>query len=458
MQRRDLIRTLGLGTISVPWISQIDPELVRSFVFKPKDIRTLPGPNRKITGIVLGAGDRGNTYGDYALSFPGELDIVGVAEPIPIRRERFSTKHAISADKQFVTWEHVFLQPKFADVVIISTPDHLHHGPAMQALAMGYDLLLEKPIAQSWRECKEILDQQKKYDRIVAVCHVLRYAPYFRKIKELLDAGFFGRLTSIQHFEPIQHIHMSHSFVRGNWRNAELSNPSILQKSCHDMDILRWWIGKRCTHISSFGHLTWFKEANAPAGSTTRCTDGCAIESTCPFSALRIYYKDRTYLHHFDLPMDEPARGDAIMRHLREGQYGRCVYRCDNTVMDHQVCAMQFEDEITVTFQMEAFTSYHGRKTRIMGTNGDLIGDGDIMVFADFTNGVVEQWDVAEHAELDSGHGGGDWRLVKDFLRAVDAHDVSLLTSNLDASMDSHLMCFKAEESRKELTTKILQS
>ena len=454
MKRRQLLRTLSMGSLSAPWLTNVNPDMVSFFTYRTKPISSRPGPARRITGIVLGAGSRGNTYGDYAVQFPEELDIVGVAEPIPVRLQKFSQKHDISADRQFVTWEHAFERPKFADVVIITTPDHLHYGPAMQALAMGYDLLLEKPIAQSWRECKEILDQQKKYDRIVAVCHVLRYAPYFEKIKELFDAQFFGRVTSVQHFEPIQHVHMSHSFVRGNWRNAEQSNPSILQKSCHDMDILRWWIGRRCTHMSSFGHLTWFKEENAPAGSTARCTDGCAIEAECPYSALRIYYRDRTWLYHFDLPADESAHGEAILTNLREGPYGRCVYRCDNTVMDHQVCAMQFEDEITVTFQMEAFTHYHGRKTRVMGTMGDLVGDGDEMMCVDFRTGKIEHWNVADHVEIDSGHGGGDWRLVKDFLSAVDTHDISLLTSNLDASMDSHLMCFKAEESRKELVTK----
>ncbi len=456
MQRRHLLKTLGIGGLSAPWLVNVSTDNIHSYTYSAQDIRSISGPSRKITGIVLGAGSRGNTYGDYAVEFPQELNIVGVAEPIPVRLQKFSEKHGVDVQNQFVTWEHVFLRPKFADVIIITTPDHLHHGPAMQALAMGYDLLLEKPIAQSWRECKEILDQQKKYDRIVAVCHVLRYAPYYQKVKQLFDTEFFGRVTSVQHFEPIQHVHMSHSFVRGNWRNAEQSNPSIVQKSCHDMDVLRWWIGKRCTHMSSFGHLTWFKEENAPPGSTARCTDGCAIESECPYSALRVYYRDRTWLHHFDLPADEPARGQAILANLRDGQYGKCVYRCDNSVMDHQVCAMQFEDEITVTFQMEAFTHYHGRKTRVMGTMGDMVGDGDELIFVNFRTGNIEHWNVSDHAEIDSGHGGGDWRLVKDFLRAVDAHDVSLLTSNLDASMDSHLMCFKAEESRKELGTKVI--
>ena len=177
-----------------------------------------------------------------------------------VRRRRYSGKHNIKAENQFVTWEDVFKRPKFADVVIVTTPDNLHYGPAMIALEQGYDLLLEKPIAQSWQECNDILEQKRKCDRVVAVCHVLRYAPYFEKIKQVVDSGHFGRLISLQHFEPVEHVHMSHSYVRGNWRREDETNPMILAKSCHDMDILRWWIGRPCSMISSFGSLTWFTE------------------------------------------------------------------------------------------------------------------------------------------------------------------------------------------------------
>lgn len=457
MHRRTLLHTLGAGSMGIPWLAGIDWDGIPAMQFTLPRLSDIPRPSRQITAIVVGAGARGNTYGNYAVAYPDDLNIVGVAEPITVRREKFSTLHSIPAEQQFVTWEHVFERPKFADAVIISTPDHLHHGPAMQALALGYDLLLEKPIAQTWRECHEILQQQKKFNRIVAVCHVLRYAPYYQKVKSLFQSDHFGKVVSVQHFEPVEHVHMSHSFVRGNWRNSSESNPMILQKSCHDMDILRWWIDRRCTHMMSFGQLSWFKKENAPDGSMSRCTDGCAVESTCPYSALRIYHINRHWLYVFDLPNAEPGRGEEILRHLREGPYGRCVYRCDNDVVDHQVCAMQFQDGITVTFQMEAFTHYHGRKTRVMGSMGDMVGDGEEMLVADFRTGDITRWHVNDHAELQSGHGGGDWRLIRDWLRAVDAQDDTLLTSTLDASMDSHLMCFMAEESRRETTLKTLQ-
>ncbi len=445
--RREVLKTISLLSVgaSVHLASIQEIDWTWSYALLPK-------PARKITAITLGAGNRGNVYGNYALQHPDELDIIGVAEPIPLRNERYAQKHQIIDANRFVTWEHVFTRPKFADAIIITTPDHLHYGPAMQALALGYDLLLEKPIAQSWRECNDILQQAKKHKRIVAVCHVLRYAPYYRKVKEVIDSGVLGSLISVQHLEPIQHVHMSHSYVRGNWRREKDTNPIILAKSCHDLDILRWWIGKSCHYISSFGSLKWFRQENAPAGSTTRCTDGCAVEAECPYSALRIYYRNRSWLHHFDLPTDKDLQGEAILKHLHEGPYGRCVYRCDNDVADHQVVSMEFEDQITANFSMEAFTNYAGRRTRIMGSLGDLVGDENELFVSDFRTGETVKWSVKDNADIQSGHGGGDWGLVRNWLAALAKQDASLLSSTLDASMESHLMGFLAEKSRHSRT------
>lgn len=450
--RRDVLKSLGLLSLGTGFGGKafgrpVDQTI--NLTFAPKQALGLQKP---ITAITLGAGNRGNVYGDYATEYPDELDIVGVAEPIPIRQERYAKQHNIADEHRFVTWEHVFDVPKFADAIIITTPDDLHYGPAMAALGMGYDLLLEKPIAQTWQECKDILDLAEAKQRIVAVCHVLRYAPYYRKVKAVIESGVLGELVSVQHLEPIQHVHMAHSFVRGNWRIEAQTNPIILAKSCHDLDILRWWIDKPCEQIASFGSLKWFKAENAPAGSTARCTDGCKIEATCPYSAKRIYYDDRSWLHHFDLPKEEPARGEAIWKNISEGPYGRCVYHCDNDVLDHQIVAMQFAEGITANFSMEAFTHYHGRRTRIMGTMGDLIGDETDLLVTNFRDGSTEKWNIDEHKTLASGHGGGDWGLVTDWLQAVDQQDASLLSSTLQASMESHHMGFLAEQSRHTKT------
>ncbi len=404
-----------------------------------------PKPARPVTCIVIGAGNRGNVYAAYQRDHADEWKIVGVAEPLPNRNQNMATAHSIPDEHRFVTWEHVFQKPKFADVCIITTPDWLHYGPAMQALAMGYDLLLEKPIAQSWKECKDILQRAKQNGRIVAVCHVLRYTPYFREMKRVVSGGQLGEVVSVQHLEPVGHVHMSHSFVRGNWRNSQISTPIILSKSCHDMDILRWVVDRECRKVTSIGALTLFRPEMAPKGATLRCTDGCPVESTCPFSAPRIYVRDKSWsTFHLNAKDQSP---EAITETLRTGPYGRCVYHCDNDVPDHQITNMEFENRLTAAFSLEALTSYAGRRTRIMGTAGDLVGDEEILDVYDFSTQKRTRWD-RRTAPVTSGHGGGDYGLVRDFVQAVSRHDPSLLTSTIDASMESHLMAFAAEESR----------
>lgn len=443
--RRDLLKTIGFAAVGTTMVKDswgaspdhVLPDYLRNQQYKK--------PSKPVTCVVLGAGGRGNVYAAYAEKFPDEMKIVGVAEPIPHRRERFSERYAIPGKYQWVTWEHALEIPKFADALIITTPDALHYGPAMQGLELGYNLLLEKAMAQTWQQCKDILAQTRKYDKIVAICHVLRYTSYFRKMKEMVDSGILGDLVSLQHLEPVEHIHMSHSFVRGNWRNSSESTPMILSKSCHDTDILRWVIGKPCKRISSFGSLKHFREDKAPAGSTARCSDGCKAEKDCPYSALKIYLKRKTWLWHLAIPDHDD---ETILQALKNGPYGKCVYRTDNDVVDHQVMNIEFEDEITASFNMEAFTHYGGRRTRIFGTKGDLSGDMQSLTYTNFLTGKKESWDVSMATQNQSAHGGGDWGLAHDFVQAVSQQDVSLLTSNIEASVESHLMGFLAEESR----------
>ncbi|HEY6504683.1 MAG TPA: Gfo/Idh/MocA family oxidoreductase, partial [Chitinophagaceae bacterium] len=313
------------------------------------------------------------------------------------------------------------------------------------ALKMGYDVLLEKPISPSEKECRDILAMTKKTGRIVAVCHVLRYAPYFIKLKELMQSGAIGEVISLQHLEPIGYDHMAHSFVRGNWHNSKATTPIILAKSCHDLDIIKWMLDKPSKKIHAFGDLKWFKKENAPAGSTARCTDGCAIEKTCPYSAINHYItlKKRTYV--FDLPEKKEEWDDYLMNQLKTTDYGRCVYRMDNDQPDHYTTNMLFENNITASFSMEAFTSYEGRRTRVMGSIGDIVGDMYSFVMTDFRSGKKEEW-----KNTTDMHGGGDWRLVADWIQAIDQRNPALLSSTIDASIESHVMAFAAEKSRKE--------
>jgi len=443
--RRDLLKAFGTATIGSAFVNpalSAEPNLtLPDFLKNPRYKR----PHEPLTCVVLGAGGRGNVYASYAEKYPEELKIAGVAEPIPFRRERFARRYNIPEEYRWVTWEHALEIPRFADALIITTPDALHYGPAMKGMELGYDLLLEKAIAQTWQQCKDILNHSRKYNNIVAICHVLRYTSYFRKMKEIIESGALGEILSVQHLEPVQNLHMAHSFVRGPWRNKEESNSMILSKSCHDTDIIRWMVGRPCERVTSFGSLNHFRRENAPDGSTSRCTGGCKIESTCIYSAKKFYLENKGWTHHLEIPDTED---ETIMEALKTGPYGKCVYRTDNNVVDHQVMIMDFEDKVTASFNMEGISSYAGRRTRIFGTNGDIVGDEHTLTYTSLQTGEQMKWDVSMGTKIESGHGGGDYGLVHDFIQAVSQRDDSLLTSNIEASMESHLMGFLAEESR----------
>ncbi|WFE87035.1 Gfo/Idh/MocA family protein [Parabacteroides chongii] len=447
MKRRDFLRNTGLlasssvifGHTELLEAKQVEAAKVMSAAPDDLDAKL----DKPLTAVIIGAGSRGNTYALYADRYPGSLQIVGVSDINEFRRKGMGDRFSVKASHRFGDWSEVFKQPKFADIMIITTPDYLHYEPCMKALEMGYHVLLEKPAAQTEKECTDILKQSRKYNRIVAICHVLRYAPYFKALKETVDSGKIGELVSIQHLEPIERIHFSHSYVRGNWNNSKKTTPAVISKSCHDLDILRWIVGKPCKEVTAFGSLSYFKSSKAPKGAAKRCLD-CPIEAQCAFSAKRVYYDRRDWLNVFDLSGDRQQQGEQILSYLRTTDYGRCVFYSDNDQPDHFIMNMKFENDVTVAFSMEALTSYAGRRTRIMGTKGDIVGDMQTFTLTDFLTGKQEKWGT----DISDGHGGGDLRLVRDLLWAVDKEDESLLTSTIEASIESHVMGFKAEESR----------
>ena len=456
MNRRNLLKTLsitlGSSMITTKVIGQLADD---KFVFDIGTAKKYEPIKKAITVVTIGGGNRGTVYGTYAANNPDEMKIIGVAEPDQYRNEKYATQHKIEPQNRFNTWEEIFERPKFADAVIISTPDNLHFAPCMKALEMGYDVLLEKPIAPTEKECRAILAMAKKTGRIVAVCHVLRYAPYFVKMRELITKGAIGEVVSVQHLEPIEHLHMAHSYVRGNWHNSKTTTPIILAKSCHDLDIVRWVIDKPSQRIVAMGNLKWFRSENAPKGSTARCTDGCAVEKECPYSAIRHYHDERKRLSYLDIPLkniSKEEQGKLILAKLKTSNYGRCVYQMENDQPDHYVTSIQFADGVTASLSMEAFTSYAGRRTRIMGAMGDLVGDMNELVYTDFKTGkkttfVPKAVDVEGYKN--AGHGGGDMLMVKDFVQAVATQNPSLLSSDISVSIESHVMGFMAEKSRK---------
>jgi predicted dehydrogenase len=405
----------------------------------------------QVTLAVVGAGNRGTGYARAAVA-EGRARVVAVAEPDPVRRAAFIAEFAVPADGVFASWEELAAAGRIADAVIISTRDRLHTEPAVAFLGLGWHVLLEKPMAPDATESRQIAAAARAAGTVFGVCHVLRYTPYTKALKQILADGTIGRIVGVQHLEPVGWWHQAHSYVRGNWRRQDESGPMLLTKSCHDIDWLMYVVDRPVRRVASFGSLTHFRRENRPDGAADRCLD-CAVESSCPYSAVRLYFgcldsPERMFWPLSTITADLTEVG--VRTALRDGPYGRCVYDCDNDVVDNQVVNLEFEGGVTASFTMTAFTPLEHRQTRIFGTHGSVEGDGVRLTITDFRDGSVRTVDTT--AGLDgsaaSGHGGGDAGLIDAFLAAVAAGDPSLISSNADDSLAGHLVVWAAEQAR----------
>ncbi|WP_456290183.1 Gfo/Idh/MocA family oxidoreductase [Paenibacillus sp. AK002] len=401
----------------------------------------------KVKVALIGAGLRGINYLEYALQHPHELEVVAVAEPNRQRREQFQARHGLEDAACFENWNDFFTAPKVADAVFICTQDKQHFEPTMRALEAGYHVLLEKPMSPDPEECIRMGEMASQAGLVFSICHVLRYAPFFSTIKELLEREAIGRLMSIQHNENVGYWHQAHSFVRGNWRRTEDSSPMILAKSCHDLDMLLWLADSDCVRVSSFGSLSHFTAAQAPEGAPKRCLDGCPVSDECLYYAPDHYLTEDT--NWPTSAISDDMSYDARYQALLEGPYGRCVYHCDNDVVDHQVVNMEFANSVTVAFTMSAFTRDVSRTIKLMGTRGEIRGamEKNEIEIIHFGSGKVERISFADRGGH-VGHGGGDMGLIKDFLRLVQTGGNNQGLTSASRSVQSHLMAFAAEQSR----------
>lgn len=401
-----------------------------------------------VTGILIGAGARGRIYAQYAKQYPDELQIVGVAEPKTDRRLMVCAEVGVDASAQYTSWEPLLEQPRMADAAIICTLDNQHIEPVLAALDKGYHVLLEKPMSNTEEECRIIAAAANKAGKILSVCHVLRYTPFYRTLKDLIDSGETGEVTTISQIENVAYWHYAHSFVRGNWRSCLETSPMILQKSCHDMDILLWLMGRECKKVASFGSLRHFNKTHAPQGAPPRCLDGCPHSKTCPYYAPKLYLTGNTGWPVDMLTTDLTQEG--IKNALYTGPYGRCVYYCDNDVVDRQTVILEFSGGSTASFTMTAFTTDSARQLKITGTKAQVTADMETNVIWLHRFGEKEAVKIPVEIPVQTnnyGHGGGDFYLMRDFLQGVRSGGEENLSS-ARVSLQSHLICFAAERSR----------
>ena len=400
---------------------------------------------------ILGLGSRGaTTYGDYLITL-NDVKISAICDIDKDKLNFYQNKYHVEKKDCFLNSEDFFKAGKLADILIIATMDQDHYSQAMKALDLKYHLLLEKPIALNLKQCLDIENKALKNNLYVVVCHVLRYSLFYKKIKEIVNSKILGNIININTTENVGYWHQAHSFVRGNWNNSNKTSPMILQKCCHDFDILNWIIDKKPLNVSSFGSLSLFKKENAPKDSSNYCYD-CKIQNNCPYNAVKYYVdsikNDKDLGWPYDVVVLNPTK-DKVLAAIKNGPYGRCVYKCDNNVVDHQIVNIQYEDNITATHTMCAFSKDCYRDIKIFVTRGDLIVNtlNNTIIYHTFVDNKEFVIDVSKLTNDLSGHMGGDKLMINELLKLINK-ETSQLDSSIEKSVLSHVIAFAAEKSR----------
>lgn len=412
---------------------------------------------KPVTAVIVGAGHRAMAYADFSLEHPDLLKIVGVADFDEYRRNMVREKFGFSEEFCFNSAQELAKAPRFADAVINGTMDEQHVETSIPLLEKGYDMLLEKPFAVNDEEMQRLLDVVKRNNNKVMICHVLRYTPFYSEIKKRIINGEIGDIINIQTVENVSYHHLSTSFVRGKWGNSHKCHTSmLLAKCCHDMDIMMWLMSPvKPVSVSSVGSRLQFKPENAPEGAGTRCLVDCPLVDTCRYSAKRLYldHPDRwevyvwRSLESIENPTDEQRR-----QVLVGSDYGRCIYKCDNDVVDHQSVLVNFEGGATGTHNMTGGSAEPLRTIRVIGTKGEIYGEFENKFInikkinpdpgKDYDEEIIDLSYISGE-----GHGGGDEGLTTDFVNFIRGESHSVSCTSIFDSVAGHKIIFLADKS-----------
>lgn len=402
--------------------------------------------SKTFTVSCIGAGQRGFIYLSEMMKLKdNKFKIISICDKNEVRLKYFQKVFNVDPQNCFLD-EDEFFKNNTADLCVVSTQDQAHVNHAIKAMESGSNVLCEKPISDNKEGVLKLLEAQKKYQKQVMVCHVLRFAPAFVQVKKWLNNHEIGDIVTIDSIENVHYPHQAHSYVRGNWRRKEDTSPMIIAKCCHDLDLFYWYTESKCLSVSSIGDLRFFKKENQPEGASDRCKD-CKYRGKCEYDAYEIYV-NRDFWGREIVTNTRPITDEAVIEALDKGPYGRCVFACDNDVVDNQIVMMRFANGITVNLRMIGLTAYPGRIMKFYGTHGQIDLDevsGHITLTKFGKEPIIKN--ISTLTDATNGHGGGDHGLIEalyEYLSTGKSENVS----SLDASVESHLIGFAAEESR----------
>ncbi|MBO5411658.1 MAG: Gfo/Idh/MocA family oxidoreductase [Clostridia bacterium] len=420
---------------------------------------------KKLQAVLLGAGNRGCAYADYSLEAPSELEIVAIIEISDLRLKEAGDRYSVPESNRFKDLDEFLAKKIPCDFVINATMDEIHYETSVKIMNAGYNMLLEKPITAKKEELLDLQRLAREKNVKLNICHVLRYTPYYKRIKEIINAGTIGKILTMELDEHVWIAHFVDSFVRGKWKSeATCGSGFLLAKSCHDMDLI-CWLNNMTTpkKVSSFGSRSLFAKKNAPEGATKYCYN-CPHNETCLYSAQKIHVELDPMPFQTWMDMNKPL--DTITKEeklewLKSHEYGLCAYESGGDINDRQVINIEFEDGSTAMFTMVGGTSKPDRFIHICGTHGEIEGrlEDEKFIVRKFDRsgdkfGYDEEIiDVSKEVHASAGyvgHGGGDYAIMHELVRYLNGDNSSISITSIDDSINGHLVVYAAEESNKE--------
>lgn len=415
---------------------------------------------KKLWAAVVGYGNRGQIYADYSLDEPSEFGVAAIVDPSDFKLQEAKKRYGLEDNQLFHSFDEFAKSELTCDFVINATMDQYHYETAMKILNAGYDMLMEKPIVPNVEQLLEIKNLAKAKNAKVFVCHVLRYTPFYRKIKELLNAGTIGEVMTMELNEHVCRPHFLSSYVRGKWNSEEACGSGfLLAKSCHDMDLMCWLNNASAPEkVASFGNRSRFVPKNAPEGAAEFCHE-CKHEKECPYSAVDLYLEknDMPFLvwDRIGKPLDEITQEEKEA-FLKRDIYGKCAYTCGGDIVDRQNLIVSFANGSLVSFNMVGGATLAKRHIQIVGTMGEIEGvleSNEITLRTYKRECIMGENETINVHPINNvkfgGHSGGDYAIMHDLVRYLNGDKSSISITSIEDSINGHLCVYAAEESRK---------
>lgn len=418
---------------------------------------------KQVKVIIVGNGDRANCYCKLALTAPELLKVAAIVDPSERKLAEGAQRYGVPPDHCFTSVDECIRyherHGRIADGVLNCTMDELHYETAIPFLQKGYHMLLEKPVVNNRAQLLDIQRTAEKNGCLLMVCHVLRYTPFFRAIKEILLRGEIGEIIHMESSENVGVAHASNSYIRGKWNSAEKCGSSmLLAKCCHDLDLLCWLNnGTEPERVASFGGRDFLVPEKAPEGAGKRCLVDCPLADSCMYSAKSIYVlNDRFPWYSWDcIDKDyrEITKEEKIESLKTFNPHGLCAYGTGSDIVDHQTLILRFKNGSTAAHTMIQGTVIPRRLMRIVGTRGEIEGSIETSKFTlykyDFETAgyTAREIDVAAQVAESDNHAGGDDGIIRDFVSMINGGETSVSCTKIQDSILGHTCVYAADAS-----------